>query len=309
MTEYAAPFVSLGNCKNTEGRSLIMKKWKAMAAGLVTLSVLTAGLTASSAVSAAEIRKADSSVQTYKDGAVVPASKAPAVRKAARAKAQSDYYITEGKKLDQAVARLLYINPEETGLDPQVDYSYRMDKTLTGDYFYHVRAFLPNSTKAAGDFLLAKDDSCVFRRFPGEARTELLDGTTEKLLAKVEIYPAYKKIPQDGVGKVLIRVPGSIPYKLTLTSLNENTLTIKTDEQGQQWVYGVTRGKGAVLAEVEIGGYITSKTLNFTVMDEKDVAREENRTSGGWPIGIGIGFGWGHGRHHHGHGGGIIIGM
>ena len=58
-----------------------MKKWKAMAAGLVTLSVLTAGLTASSAVSAAEIRKADSSVQTYKDGAVVPASKAPAVRK------------------------------------------------------------------------------------------------------------------------------------------------------------------------------------------------------------------------------------
>ena len=82
-----------------------MKKWKAMAAGLITLSVLTAGLTASSAVSAAEIRKADSSVQTYKDGAVVPASKAPAVRKAAREKAQSDYYITEGKKLDQAVAR------------------------------------------------------------------------------------------------------------------------------------------------------------------------------------------------------------
>ena len=40
-----------------------MKKWKAMAAGLVTLSVLTAGLTASSAVSAAEIRKADSSVR------------------------------------------------------------------------------------------------------------------------------------------------------------------------------------------------------------------------------------------------------
>ena len=183
MTEYADPFVSLGNCKNTEGRSLIMKKWKAMAAGLVTLSVLTAGLTASSAVSAAEIRKADSSVQTYKDGAVVPASKAPAVRKAAREKAQSDYYITEGKKLDQAVARLLYINPEETGLDPQVDYSYRMDKTLTGDYFYHVKAFLPNSTKATGDFLLAKDDSCVFRRFPGEART---------------VIPHTKKYPRTG---------------------------------------------------------------------------------------------------------------
>ena len=129
------------------------------------------------------------------------------------------------------------------------------------------------------------------------------------MLEKVEVYPAYKKIPQDGVGKVLIRVPGNIPYKLTLTSLNENTLTIKTDEHGQQWVYGVTRGKADILAEVEIGNYTTSKTLSFTVMDEKDQAQEENRTSGsGWPIGIGIGFGWGLG-YHHGHGGGVVIGI
>ena len=135
---------------------------------------------------------------------------------------------------------------------------------------------------------------------------ELLDGTTEKLLEKVEIYPAYKKIPQDGVGKVLIRVPGNVPHKLTLTSLNENTLTIKTDEHGQQWVYGVTRGKAEVLAEVEIGNYVTSKAISFTVMDEKDQAREENRTSGGFPIGIGIGIGIG---HHHGHGGGVVIGI
>lgn len=284
-----------------------MKKWKPMTAWLIALSVLTAGLTVPASAGAAEIRKADSAAPTYTDGAVVPAAKAPAVRKAAQEKALSDYYITSGKKLDNAVARLLYINPEETGLNPLIDYNYRMDKTLTGDYFYHVRAFQPGVSDAAGDFLLAKDDSCVFRRFPRENRTELLDGTTEKLLEKVEIYPAYKKIPQDGVGKVLIRVPGSIPYKLTLTSLNENTLTIRTDEHGQQWVYGVTRGKADVLAEVEIGGFITSKTLNFTVMDEKDQAREENRTSG-WPIGIGIGIGFGHGRHH-GHGGGVVIGI
>ena len=111
------------------------------------------------------------------------------------------------------------------------------------------------------------------------------------------------------MGKVLIRVPGNIPYDLTLTSLNENMLTVKTDENGQQWVYGVARGKADLLAEVKIGDYITSKTLTFTVMDEKDLAREENRTSGSFPIGIGIGFGWGRGHHHHGHGGGIIIGM
>ncbi|MBR2182132.1 MAG: hypothetical protein IJ858_01710 [Acidaminococcaceae bacterium] len=286
-----------------------MKKWKQMAARLLTLSVLTAVLAVPVCAGAADIRKADSSAQTYKDGAVVPAAKAPAVRRAAQEKALSDYYITSGKKLDQAVATLLNINPEETGLDPQVEYSYRMDKVLTGDYFYHVRAFHPGSTGAAGDFLLAKDQSCVFRRFPGENRTELLEGTTEKLLEKVEVYPAYKKIPIDGVGKVLIRVPGNIPYNLTLTSLNENMLTIQTDEHGQQWVYGVSRGKADVLAEVEIGNFSTSKVLSFTVMDEKDAAREENRRSGGgFPIGIGIGIGWGHG-HHHGHGGGVVIGI
>ena len=258
-----------------------MKKWKQMTARLVTLSVLAAVLAVPVSAGAAEIRKADSATATYKDGAVVPSAKAAAVRKAAQDKALSDYYITSGKKLEKAVARLLYINPEETGLVPQVDYEYRMDKILTGDYFYHVKAFRPGTSETAGDFLLAKDDSC---------------------------YPAYRKIPLDGVGKVLIRVPGSIPYNLTLTSLNENTLRIDTDDKGQQWVYGATRGKADILAEVEIGGFATSKTLNFTVMDERDQAREENRTSG-WPIGIGIGFGWGRGRHHHGHGGGVVIGI
>lgn len=286
-----------------------MKKGKQIAAWLITLSVLTAGLMVPASADAAEIRKAGTPSQTYKQGAVVPAAEAPSVRKAAKEKALSDYYITSGKTFDKAVARLLYVNPEDTGLNPHVDYNYRMDKSLAGDYFYHLRAFLPGESKASGDYLVAKDDSCVFRRFPGEGRTELLDGTTEKLLEKVEIYPAYKKIPMDGVGKVLIRVPGNVPYDLTLTSLNENTLTVKTDENGQQWVYGVARGKADLLAEVKIGDYVTSKTITFTVMDEKDVAREENRTSGGFPIGIGIGFGWGRGHHHHGHGGGIIIGI
>ena len=283
-----------------------MKKQKLTIACLIALTVLTAGLAVPASAGAAEIRKADTAAETYKDGAVVPAAKAPAVRRAAQQKALSDYYITSGKNLDKVVARLLYINPEETELNPLVDYNYRMDKTLTGDYFYHIKAFHPETSKEAGDFLVAKDDSCVYRRIPGGKQMELLDGTTEKLLEKVEIYPAYKKIPQDGVGKVLIRVPGNISYNLTLTSLNENTLTVKTDEHGQQWVYGVTRGKAEILAEVEIGGFATSKTISFTVMDEKDQAREENRTNG-FPIGIGIGFGWGH--HHHGHGGGVVIGI
>ena len=61
-----------------------------------------------------------------------------------------------------------------------------------------------------------------------------------------------------------------------------------------------------MLAEVEIGGFTKSKQITFTVMDEKDQAREENRTSGGSPFGIGIGIGIG---RHHGHGGGVVIGI
>ena len=88
-----------------------MKKWKQMAARLLTLSVLAAVLAVPVCAGAAEIRKADSATTTYKDGAVVPATKAAAVRKAAQEKALSDNYITSGKKLDKAVAKLLYINP------------------------------------------------------------------------------------------------------------------------------------------------------------------------------------------------------
>ena len=280
-------------------------------AALAAAIILAAGASAP-VFAAVSDNSRDAAVTTYKNGAVVPAAKAPAVRKAAQEKALADYYITSGEKLDKAVAVLKSLKPEATGLDPDAAYSYRMDKVLAGDYFYHVRALQRGTDKVAGDFLLAKDNSCVFRRFPGQNRTELLDGSTEKLLEKVEIYAAYKKIPQDGVGKVLIRIPGNIPYKLTLSSLNENTLKINTDKNGQQWVYGVTRGKGDILAEVEICGYIKNKQLGFTVMDEKDLRREENRSSGiGFPIGIGIGFGWGRGHHHHhhGHGGGVVIGI
>ena len=158
-----------------------MKKGKQFAAWLITLSVLTAGRAVQAPVDAAEIRKAGTPSKVYKQGAVVPAAEAPSVRRAAKEKSMSDYYITSGKTLDKVVARLMYVNPEETGLNQYLDYSFRMDKTLAGDYFYHLRAFLPGESKPAGDYLVAKDDSCVFRRFPGEARTELLDGITETL--------------------------------------------------------------------------------------------------------------------------------
>lgn len=283
-----------------------MENWKLMTAALVTVLTLTAGLTCP-ALAAAPEEKADSGAAVYKSGAVIPSENASSVRQAAREKAMSGYYITSGKKLDKAVALLQNIDPEKTGLQPDKDYQYRMDKTLTGDYFYHVKAFLPNVSEPAGEYLLAKDDSCAFRRFPGENRTELLEGTTDKLMEKVEIYALYRKIPMESASKVFIRVPGNIPYTLTLTSLNENTLITDTDANGQPVIYGIARGKADLLAEVSIGEFSKTKKLTFTIMDEKDLAREENRTSGGFPIGIGIGIGIGR-HHHHGHGG-VVIGI
>lgn len=94
-----------------------------------------------------------------------------------------------------------------------------------------------------------------------------------------------------------------------MTSLNENMISVSEDESGQPVIFGIGRGKADVLAEVTIGGFSKSKKVNYIIMDDKDLEREENRSSGGgFPIGIGIGIGIGRG-HHHGHRGGVVIGI
>ena len=277
-----------------------MKKKNMMKASLFAFFILTAASIISSNISIV------SAAETYKNGTVVPSEKVSSVRNAAREKSMASYYITSGKNFDKAVATLQGLDSKATGLTPDQKYSYRMDKPLTGDYFYHVKAFLADSPTVSGDYLLAKDDSCVYRRFPGENRVELLAGTTEKLMEKVEIYALYRKIPMGSATKVFIRVPGNIPYTMELTSLDENMIEIRKDESGQPLVYGIARGKADVLAEVTIGEFSKTKKVNYIIMDEKDMEREENRSSGGFPFGIGIGIGIGRGRHH---GGGVVIGI
>ena len=277
-----------------------MKKRKLMAALLITWSVLMAGLTVSAPVDAAEIRKADASAQTYKEGSVVPAKEAPAVRKAAKEKAMSDYYITSGKKLDKAVSTLKGLSSEKTGLNAGNSYFFRMDKNLSGNYFYHVKAFTPDMETLVGEYYMAKDNSCVFRRFPEDGSFELLEGTTEKLLKKVEIYPASAIIPLKSNGRVLVRVPGNLPYNLTLTSLTENTATIREDN-GQLSIFGNARGYADILTEVEIGGYVKTEKLRFAVMDERDIAAYEARRVY-VPVYVGMDWGWGwwdDPPHHH----------
>ena len=277
-----------------------MKNWKRTVTGILAVSVLTAGLALPGIAGAAATDQTETSKTQFKNGAVIPVSQSEAARLAAREKALSQYYITSGEKLAKAVSLLEGLAPAKTGLDAGKHYFYRMDKALTGDYFQHVKAFTRDMETLVGEYFIAKDKSCVFRRFPENGNIELLEGTTEKLLKKVEIYRAGAIIPLKGKGKVLIRVPGNLPYDLTLTSLTENVATIQ-EENGQLSITGNARGYADILAEVEIGGFVKTQKLRFAVMDERDIAAYEARQTY-VPVYVGMSWGWGwwdHPRHHH----------
>lgn len=281
-----------------------MKNWKRTVTGILAVSVLTAGLALPGIAGAAATDQTETSKTQFKNGAVIPVSQSEAARLAAREKALSQYYITSGEKLAKAVSLLEGLAPAKTGLDAGKHYFYRMDKALTGDYFQHVKAFTRDMETLVGEYFIAKDKSCVFRRFPENGNIELLEGTTEKLLKKVEIYRAGAIIPLKGKGKVLIRVPGNLPYDLTLTSLTENVATIQ-EENGQLSITGNARGYADILAEVAIGGFVKTQKLRFAVMDERDIAAYEARQTY-VPVYVGMSWGWGwwdHPRHHHHHGG------
>ena len=279
-----------------------MKNWKRTVTGILAVSVLTAGLALPGIAGAAATDQTETSKTQFKNGAVIPVSQSEAARLAAREKALSQYYITSGEKLAKAVSLLEGLAPAKTGLDAGKHYFYRMDKALTGDYFQHVKAFTRDMETLVGEYFIAKDKSCVFRRFPENGNIELLEGTTEKLLKKVEIYRAGAIIPLKGKGKVLIRVPGNLPYDLTLTSLTENVATIQ-EENGQLSITGNARGYADILAEVAIGGFVKTQKLRFAVMDERDIAAYEARQTY-VPVYVGMSWGWGwwdHPRHHHHH--------
>lgn len=277
-----------------------MKNWKRTVTGILAVSVLTAGLALPGIAGAAATDQTETTKTQFKNGAVIPASQSEAARLAAREKALSQYYITSGEKLAKAVSLLEGLAPAKTGLDAGKHYFYRMDKALTGDYFQHVKAFTHDMETLVGEYFIAKDKSCVFRRFPENGNIELLEGTTEKLLKKVEIYRAGAIIPLKGKGKVLIRVPGNLPYDLTLTSLTENVATIQ-EENGQLSITGNARGYADILVEVAIGGFVKTQKLRFAVMDERDIAAYEARQTY-VPVYVGMSWGWGwwdHPRHHH----------
>ena len=143
-----------------------MKNWKRTVTGILAVSVLTAGLALPGIAGAAATDQTETSKTQFKNGAVIPVSQSEAARLAAREKALSQYYITSGEKLAKAVSLLEGLAPAKTGLDAGKHYFYRMDKALTGDYFQHVKAFTRDMETLVGEYFIAKDKSCVFRRFP-----------------------------------------------------------------------------------------------------------------------------------------------
>ena len=128
-----------------------MKNWKKTTTGLLAVSILAAGIVFPLPARAAAVNQKQTVNTEYKDGAVVPTSQTEALRLAAKEKALSQYYITSGRKLEKAVSMLEGLSPQKTGLDAGKSYFYRMDKSLSGNYFQHVKAFTPDMETLVGE--------------------------------------------------------------------------------------------------------------------------------------------------------------
>ena len=114
-------------------------------------------------------------------------------------------------------ALLQNLPSEASGLSG--DYYFRIEKKLTHDYFYHVKAYDTNTHVQKGNYFFAKDESCVWRLDPtGDA--VMIYGSAENLLKKTEIVVYPKKIALGSYGIIRVHVPGMLPYDIKLTSLN-----------------------------------------------------------------------------------------
>lgn len=217
-----------------------------------------------------------------------------------------EYYITKGSAFDKVTGLLASLPASVTGINR--DYYFRMDKGLTGNYFYHVRAYDANTRVMLGEYFVAKDDSCAWRLDTGK-EAELIYGNTDKLMEKVEVVIYPSKIPIDGYGIVRVHVPGMLPYDLKATSLNETVATISNKMNIEPKDLGTTD----IVVEVKLGSNVKSFTQPISVVSKQTATsrRDGDSGSGRTNIGIGIGIGWGGGgwHHHGGHHGGVDIGI
>lgn len=119
------------------------------------------------------------------------------------------YYITKGKAYEEATSLVEGISRDRTGLPVQHDsYYYRMEKNVVGDYFYSLKAYDTATHVRVGNFLVAKDGSCVYGIRESE-ESRLLFGSPESLLEKTEVVMYPKKSPWEAMAlSVSIRQDG-----------------------------------------------------------------------------------------------------
>lgn len=206
------------------------------------------------------------------------------------------YYITKGSTYDK-ITQLLQSLPQH-----KENSYYRIDKNLTGNYFYHVCEYASDTHYLVNSYFVAKNQSCVWQINP-DTDAELVFGNAEDLLKKTEVVVYPKRIPVGSYGIVRVHVPGKLPYDIKMTSLNTNVVTF-TDKLN---LSPVETGKTDIIIDLKIGDSTRTITKEVIVVDTAD--KESDHRSVGTSIGIGIGWGGGHG-HGHGHRhGGIGIGI
>ena len=216
-------------------------------------------------------------------------------------KALQAYYVTSGEKFNKVTALLENLPSATTGLNQyNRPYAFKLDRNLTGDYFYHVQSYQTETRSIIGDYLVAKDDSCAWRLNAGKEAI-MIFGTADKLIQKAKVVLTSSRIAKGDYGTARVLVPGPLPYDIRLTSLNESVAKISADQK----IVPVSYGKVDILADLKIGATVRSYKLRAYVVDRQEW--EDDRGSSGNPsIGIGIGIGIGGWHHHHG---GIDIGI
>lgn len=178
------------------------------------------------------------------------------------------YYLTKGSTYKKVSELLQSIDKNRTGLDAQKQpYYLRVDKDLTDKYFRRVRAYDEKTAAQLGDYLVAKDDSAVWRM--DEGHEGLLYGSAAKMMKKSQliIYPRYLALGSKGI--VAFETPGHVPYTLKAKSLNENIAAIGENNT----IIPKATGQVDILADVTVGDITESGSRRISVVTQADLKR------------------------------------
>jgi hypothetical protein len=212
------------------------------------------------------------------------------------------YYITSGKVYTESTDLLESLPKDKTLLSSKANHYFRMDKQLTGDFFYHISAYNKDSHILEGSYFVAKDQSCAWR-LQENSDAVLLYGNGESLLDKTKVVFYPKRMSVGSYGIIRVHVPGMVPYDIKITSLNTEVAQV-TDKMN---IHPLRQGKADIVVDIQVAGASRTFTEQIDVIDEADKS-DTSDNSHNPSIGIGIGIGWGGGWHHHDGGIGIGIG-